>query len=112
MEVVRRSSRRPVRRAVAVLALATVAVLPGAPALASRSDERASKPEPGPLAKMDHSLLEGLIAETSRRPFMERLDRWSQRFLGTPYLLDPLGEGPGASIGPDPLYDVGRVDCQ
>jgi hypothetical protein len=36
----------------------------------------------------------------------------SARYLGTPYRLDPLGEGPSAVPDPDPLICRNAVDCQ
>lgn len=39
----------------------------------------------------------------------ERLLGVSSRFLGTPYLLSPLGEGTG--VDPDPTFRVDAVDC-
>src|SRR5207253_920340 len=33
------------------------------------------------------------------------------RFVGTPYKLSPLGEGPGAPLDPDPTFDLRHVDC-
>jgi hypothetical protein len=38
-----------------------------------------------------------------------RIDAVSAAYLGTPYALDPLGEGEG--VDPDPLLDRTRVDC-
>lgn len=31
--------------------------------------------------------------------------------LGTPYVGDPLGEGPDGAVDKDPLMDLGHVDC-
>ena len=42
--------------------------------------------------------------------FTSRLVQASERFLGTPYRLDPLGEGPGAQDA-DPLLRFDAVDC-
>jgi len=39
----------------------------------------------------------------------ERLVQMSERFLGTPYLVSPLGEGSGKD--PDPLIRFDAVDC-
>jgi hypothetical protein len=39
----------------------------------------------------------------------ERLVQMSERFLGTPYLVSPLGEGNGKD--PDPLIRFDAVDC-
>lgn len=42
---------------------------------------------------------------------LERLLDVSARFLGTPYLASPLGEGPGQGPDPDPLIRFDGVDC-
>lgn len=39
----------------------------------------------------------------------ERLLHVSSRFLGTPYLVSPLGEGSG--VDPDPTFRLDAVDC-
>jgi hypothetical protein len=41
-----------------------------------------------------------------------RIEAISRRYLGVRYQLDPLGEGPGAPIDPDPLLRYDRFDCQ
>ncbi len=55
---------------------------------------------------------QAIAAELARAPgdFTARLIDASARFLGTPYRLDPLGEGPGAP-DPDPLLRFDAVDC-
>jgi hypothetical protein len=42
-------------------------------------------------------------------PLDERLLRVSERFLGTPYVHSPLGEGHG--VDPDPTFRLDAVDC-
>ncbi|MFY0565534.1 N-acetylmuramoyl-L-alanine amidase-like domain-containing protein [Archangium lansingense] len=42
-------------------------------------------------------------------PLKERLLRVSERFLGTPYVHSPLGEGNG--VDPDPTFRLDAVDC-
>jgi hypothetical protein len=49
------------------------------------------------------------ISEDSRLPLRERLLRVSERFLGTPYIHSPLGEGSG--VDPDPTFRLDAVDC-
>jgi Protein of unknown function (DUF1460) len=49
------------------------------------------------------------ISEDSRLPLRERLLRVSERFLGTPYVHSPLGEGSG--VDPDPTFRLDAVDC-
>jgi hypothetical protein len=43
--------------------------------------------------------------------YHERLVALAKLTLGTPYGDGPLGEGPGAKHDPDPIVDLGRVDC-
>ncbi|MBS1150690.1 MAG: ribose-5-phosphate isomerase [Myxococcaceae bacterium] len=43
------------------------------------------------------------------RPLSDRLEAVSARFLGTPYVVSPLGEGAGKD--PDPLVRYDAVDC-
>jgi len=42
-------------------------------------------------------------------PLRDRLLRVSERFLGTPYIHSPLGEGRG--VDPDPTFRLDAVDC-
>ena len=49
-----------------------------------------------------------ILAEASL-PLGERLMRVSERFLGTPYVHSPLGEGQG--VDPDPTFRLDAVDC-
>ncbi|HYO55719.1 N-acetylmuramoyl-L-alanine amidase-like domain-containing protein [Archangium sp.] len=42
-------------------------------------------------------------------PLGDRLLRVSERFLGTPYVHSPLGEGSG--VDPDPTFRLDAVDC-
>lgn len=41
-----------------------------------------------------------------------RIQSVSAKYLGAPYLLDPLGEGPQGAIDRDPLVRFDRFDCQ
>jgi hypothetical protein len=50
-----------------------------------------------------------LLEQQSTLPLRERLLRTSARFLQTPYLLSPLGEGEG--VDPDPTFRLDAVDC-
>lgn len=42
---------------------------------------------------------------------LERMDKISERFLGAPYKLGPLGEGPDGEFDRDPLMSFERFDC-
>jgi D-alanyl-D-alanine carboxypeptidase/D-alanyl-D-alanine-endopeptidase (penicillin-binding protein 4) len=61
-----------------------------------------------PAAEVD-AFLASLDGEGA--PLAERIARVSARFVGTRYVRDPLGEGPGRLPDPDPQIDLGRVDC-
>ncbi|WNG19273.1 N-acetylmuramoyl-L-alanine amidase-like domain-containing protein [Cystobacter fuscus] len=50
-----------------------------------------------------------LISGDALLPLGERLLRVSERFLGTPYVHSPLGEGSG--VDPDPTFRLDAVDC-
>lgn len=60
------------------------------------------------MVSPDFSLL---LNEMSMLDFPEKLECISRRFLGLPYKSDPLGEGPGADIDPDPLFRFDALDC-
>ncbi|MFY0579308.1 N-acetylmuramoyl-L-alanine amidase-like domain-containing protein [Cystobacter fuscus] len=49
-----------------------------------------------------------LISGDALLPLNERLLRVSERFLGTPYVHSPLGEG---GVDPDPTFRLDAVDC-
>ncbi|RKG58127.1 DUF1460 domain-containing protein [Corallococcus sp. AB011P] len=50
-----------------------------------------------------------LIADKAGSPLAERLLGMSEKFLNTPYVLSPLGEGQG--VDPDPTFRLDAVDC-
>ena len=50
------------------------------------------------------------LATLKNAPLLERITRWSERFLGTPYGIDPAGEGTGRDQ--DPLFNTCAVDCE
>jgi len=100
-----------------VLALAAALLLTGAPAPTSSATPgadavvaKASQQQ----ANVAWSFLSteqraALLAQESSRPLQERLLSVSERFLGTPYVFSPLGEGQG--VDPDPTFRVDAVDC-
>ncbi len=49
------------------------------------------------------------VAELRSQPLSERIVALSEGFLGTPYVLSPLGEGTGKD--PDPMVSYEAVDC-
>lgn len=52
-----------------------------------------------------------LASEAKRSALDRRLDETSRSFLGAPYTLGPLGEGPGGEFDRDPLARYDRFDC-
>ncbi|QSQ24375.1 DUF1460 domain-containing protein [Pyxidicoccus parkwayensis] len=50
-----------------------------------------------------------LVAESPDAPPAERVLKMSERFINTPYVLSPLGEGQG--VDPDPTFRLDAVDC-
>ncbi|MES2963180.1 MAG: N-acetylmuramoyl-L-alanine amidase-like domain-containing protein [Bdellovibrionota bacterium] len=51
------------------------------------------------------------VAQATPRALAERMDRVSSQFIGKPYLIDPLGEGPGARFDQDPRLRLDGFDC-
>lgn len=64
-----------------------------------------------PLAALAEPELNAWLRSLQRKPLLERLERVSERALGTPYFLGPLGEGPQGIFDQKPLIDLSRVDC-
>lgn len=58
--------------------------------------------------------LKATVMQTPALPDLSpaRLKQISGRYVGTPYRLDPLGEGPGRGPDTDPLFTRTAVDCQ
>jgi len=65
------------------------------------------------LDKMSEAEIDTLIRQTSRRHpnFLERLQIYSGRALGTPYRWFALGDGPQGKYDRGPLVDFMYVDC-
>jgi len=66
-----------------------------------------------PLYRMRASEIDRLIKDVSQSTpdVRQRIQIYSERAKGTPYLIFCLGEGPHAPYDPDPLVDFSRVDC-
>jgi hypothetical protein len=99
------------------VAIALVAAIPAFGASAERrAVVRAHRARHG-LAKPFFRMSEAEAAATLRRiheqhaTMKARIAAISERFVGTPYRFDPLGEGAGAKEDPDPTFDLSRVDC-
>lgn len=65
----------------------------------------------GPIGDYRPADFSARFSELKSLPIADRIAAWSALFIGTPYALDPLGEGPGAPVDSDPLEDFTRVDC-
>ncbi|HTL11966.1 MAG TPA: N-acetylmuramoyl-L-alanine amidase-like domain-containing protein [Bdellovibrionota bacterium] len=50
-------------------------------------------------------------AQNYGKTVAERVDRVSALFVGEPYVLDPLGEGPAGEFDRDPLFRFDEFDC-
>lgn len=66
-------------------------------------------PRPDSWALLDDASRVRLLEEIARRPLQQRLLEASRRFLDTPYVSSPLGEGAGKD--PDPTLRYDAVDC-
>lgn len=64
-----------------------------------------------PLAALSETELNHWLHSLRHKSLLERLDKVSERALGTPYFLGPLGEGPQGRFDKKPLIDLRRVDC-
>lgn len=62
-----------------------------------------------PWSSMGEAQRADAMAALRELPMRERLLKASEGFLGTPYVLSPLGEGEGRD--PDPLLRLDAVDC-
>ncbi|WP_338864814.1 N-acetylmuramoyl-L-alanine amidase-like domain-containing protein [Myxococcus stipitatus] len=60
-------------------------------------------------AGLDANAFAALVAESADAPLSQRLLSMSERFVNTPYVLSPLGEGSG--VDPDPTFRLDAVDC-
>lgn len=70
------------------------------------------------IPKYDVSVLDQTVAnyyksatKLSRLPLAQRIDYFSQRLLGKPYLLGALGEGVAGQFDQNPLYRFDAFDC-
>lgn len=63
------------------------------------------------IGSMSADEISGVFEDLKEASLGERVDVWSALFLGTPYYLDPLGEGYLGERDVNPLLDFTRVDC-
>ena len=78
-------------------------------ALGCASRSFAADSEPEPVARCLRAAAD--IRADSTANLALRIERLSATLLGRAYRLDPLGEGPGAAIDPDPLWSLDFFDC-
>lgn len=88
---------------VALAASPAPKALPGATAHTDLPTWRESTPE---------KIAESIDQIAALPELRDRILSASERFLGTPYQFDPLGEGPGHKPDEDPRLRWDRVDCQ
>lgn len=70
-----------------------------------------AKPQTKSLSAMSNPELDTWLATLQKQSLTQRIAQVSEKALGTPYFLGPLGEGPGAPYDAKPLIDLKRVDC-
>ncbi|GAC1605193.1 MAG: hypothetical protein NVS4B10_18570 [Myxococcales bacterium] len=93
--------------AASLLAAAAAAADPAPPA-----SQVAASPPAAQLARLGEADLDRAIAEVhARTSVADRIDAWSRKLLGTPYMDQPLGEG-GTGPEPQPRFRLDAVDCQ
>ena len=65
------------------------------------------------LYELPFDSLEKLFKDSSivSSDIIERIEYFSERSLGTPYVLSSLGEGSFGQYDKDPIVDLSRVDC-
>ncbi|HEX8437085.1 N-acetylmuramoyl-L-alanine amidase-like domain-containing protein [Archangium sp.] len=90
----------------ALLAHAPAAATPPAGATPA---VQTGRPAPVVWASLSPQERAAFITQEAALPLRERLLRVSERFLGTPYVHSPLGEGRG--VDPDPPFRLDAVDC-
>jgi hypothetical protein len=71
-----------------------------------------AKPDPS-FSSLTAEQIDSFLGQLQRTQAQEdqRLLLVSERFLGTPYRVSPLGEGPGNGIDPDPPMRFDAIDC-
>jgi len=94
---------------VLVLVAALLAHAPGSSSPATPASGRTRAETPTSWAALSPEERRALLSGEVSLPLQERLLRVSERFLGTPYLFSPLGEGSG--VDPDPPFRLDAVDC-
>lgn len=77
------------------------------------SSHEASKVPPRHLSQMTRKQLDLFLSKLQKNfpDIKDRIVHISERFLDTPYVLSPLGEGPGNLPDEDPLVRFDAVDC-
>jgi hypothetical protein len=60
------------------------------------------------IAELAHGVV---TASSARDDFDARFAAVSKGLVGRPFRLSPLGEGPGTSPDPDPIFDLDHFDC-
>jgi hypothetical protein len=62
------------------------------------------------LNLLHSAVLDSEMAAQKDKTLAEKIDFWSERFLGAPYGIDPLGEG--RNYDPDPPFNPCVFDCE
>lgn len=65
---------------------------------------------PGRAPLRDKMTLTQTLKTLQKESLRTRIDFWTRAFMGTPYGIDPSGEG--AAPDPDPPFNTAQVDCE
>lgn len=71
----------------------------------------ASRPAPSPTPVSPAQIAELYAQLRGEGRLAQRLITFSRVFRGSPYVISPLGEGPGAAPDPDPRLRLDAFDC-
>lgn len=65
-----------------------------------------------PIHQLSRRQMDQVLSRLQKKfTYTERIRLLSSMFLGTPYRLGPLGEGPKGQWDKDPIFRTDRVDC-
>ena len=101
-------------RAGAFLAVAVAAVLVRAPVLAGACNQATCAASVAPLGRpLSNAQIQDAVRRIDRQTasLAQRVEAISALFLGVPYKLGPLGEGPDGEFDRDPLIRFDAFDC-
>jgi hypothetical protein len=71
----------------------------------------ARPPAPVRFTDLTAPQVDALLKHAQTLPVADRIAELSSHFLGTPYVVGPLGEGPDTIPDSDPVFRLDQVDC-